>query len=360
MAVSESEKVIRALYQITSDHNKGFEHQVTQLLKLGCERFNLDLGILSAINGNDYKVVYNVSPPEIGLENGARFDLDRTYCSVTMQANGPVGFEHVKEHEMSSHPAYLDFGLESYIGTPVYVDDKVYGTFNFSSPHPRQRKFKSVDLDALRLMASWLGAEISRQDKVRQLEEANAKLHELSITDGLTELYNRRHFQNELHRYLHMAKRYNQSLSLVMLDIDFFKHFNDDYGHSEGDNILIRFAEILTKRSRGSDFVARVGGEEFVILLPATDKSGAKILAEIVRSSIESHNWEIENVTASFGIETLNLYDHARTSIENLADHFFKNADLALYQAKAQGRNQCIHFQEFLKEQTPLSIQKNS
>jgi len=181
MPMSESEKLIRRLYSITTDVENGFTSQVTQLLKLGCERFNLDIGILSNIKSDKYIVMHRVCPPEVGLEVGAEFELGSTYCARTMEAHGPVGYAHVKESEMSSHPAYLAFGLESYIGIPVKVNGETYGTLNFSSPAPRERTFSAVDIDALSLMAAWVGAEIQRRENEEKLKSANDKLRSYSI-----------------------------------------------------------------------------------------------------------------------------------------------------------------------------------
>ena len=184
MKISESERLIRRLYAITTDFSNGFEYQVTQLLELGCERFNLDIGILSNISGEKYKVIHRVCPPEVGLEEGAEFELGSTYCARTMVADGPVGFDHVKESDMSTHPAYQAFGLEAYIGIPVKVNGITYGTLNFSSPLPHKSKFNDIDIDALKLMASWLGIEIQRRESEELLKDANAKL--LSYSENLT------------------------------------------------------------------------------------------------------------------------------------------------------------------------------
>jgi len=346
MYISESEKIIRTLYEITSEHDKGFEFQVIRLLKLACERFNLDIGILSKINDNNYEVVFNVTPKDIVLPNGTEFDLERTFCSLAIAANGPVAYEHVKESEINNHPAYLDQKLEAYIGTPIYVDGKIYGTFNFSSPTPLSRKFKPVDIDALQLMGSWLGTEISRNNSEKLLIQANEKLKEISIKDSLTQLYNRRHFETEFTQLLHMAKRQKQNISLILLDIDNFKSINDTYGHSVGDDVLRTIAQILIERTRRSDLIARYGGEEFVILLPNTDESGAKCLTETIRKSIESYQWKNQGVTSSFGIQTIDKNDIATLEIESIIQNCIKSADEALYFAKKNGRNQCVHYQD--------------
>ena len=160
MKNTKSEKLFHQLYEITAHHNKGFPDKVRDLLVVGCERLGLEIGILSNIVGNRYRVVYQVSPATVALEDGAIFDLPITYCSITLASDGPVGFEHVARSEIYNHPAYDTFALESYIGIPVKIDNRPYGTLNFSSPYPRKRKFSDADIDALKLMSAWIEGEL--------------------------------------------------------------------------------------------------------------------------------------------------------------------------------------------------------
>ena len=345
MQMSESEKIIRTLYEITNEHDKGFEFKVTRLLQLACERFNLDIGILSKIENNNYEIIFSVTPEGVVLPNGTQFDLERTFCSLAIAANGPVAYENVKESEINQHPAYLDQQLEAYIGTPIYVDGKIYGTFNFSSSDPLARKFKSVDIDALQLMGSWLGTEISRNNNEQLLIEANEKLKKMSITDPLTQLYNRRHFEAGFTQLAHEAKSQNQSISLILLDIDNFKSINDNYGHAAGDDVLSTIAQLLIEQTRNKDLVARYGGEEFAIVLPHTEKKQSEHLTETIRKSIENHSWENQVVTSSFGIETIGQNYAATLTIEDIIQYAIISADKALYFAKNNGRNQFAHYQ---------------
>ena len=111
-----------------------------------------------------------------------------------MAANGPVGFEHVAQTEISTHPAYRCFGLEAYIGMPVKVKGALYGTLNFSRPRPRPRVFSDIDIDALKLMSAWVGSELSRRHTEEELKLAKQELEQQSREDPLTHLYNsRRH-----------------------------------------------------------------------------------------------------------------------------------------------------------------------
>lgn len=168
--VNSGEKVIRKLYEITNSYDLGFETQVKELLKMGLERFNLDIGILSKIDNNQYVVKYCVAPEDVELISGSNFDFDTTYCHITCSEDAPTALEYIGEHDQyASHPAYEAFGLESYIGMPIKLNGKLYGTLNFSSPTPYKRKFKDVDIDALLLMTSWIEVELIRRKQEKRL-----------------------------------------------------------------------------------------------------------------------------------------------------------------------------------------------
>ncbi len=172
----------------------------------------------------------------------------------------------------------------------------------------------------------------------QSLSEHNNKLQEMAIQDGLTGLYNHRFFQESLAKNVSLANRSGLSCSLVFMDIDHFKNFNDTHGHPAGDEVLKHSAKLIANDLRVSDLAARYGGEEFVLLLPGTDKTGALILAEKVRQKFESHPFPggesqpLGKVTVSIGVAT--FPDDATETEELLAV-----ADQALYKAKEQGRN---------------------
>ena len=139
--ISESESLIRWLYEITTQQNISFDNQIQQLLELGCERFNLDVGILAKITGKDCHLEYLFCANDSQLKAGDCFDLGITYSEITLKAKGPVAFEHIKQSSINKHPAYLEFQLESYIGIPIKVNHKIFGTLNFSSLVPYDKKF---------------------------------------------------------------------------------------------------------------------------------------------------------------------------------------------------------------------------
>lgn len=171
----------------------------------------------------------------------------------------------------------------------------------------------------------------------RELEALNAKLQALAVTDGLTGLKNHRAFQEKLAEEFDRSIRYHKQLSLLLLDVDKFKHYNDTFGHPAGDQVLKVVAALLQETVRSSDFVARYGGEEFVILLPETDSEGAACLAERVRQAVASHSWTNREVTVSIGAAAL------RPACSSPAE-LLEQADQALYASKTGGRNRVTLF----------------
>ena len=137
-----------------------------------------------------------------------------------------------------------------------------------------------------------------------RLARQNELLAELASTDELTGVKNRRRFREDLALLFAQADRQRWPLSLIMLDIDHFKQYNDAFGHPAGDRVLQRVGETLRSTVRGHDVVARYGGEEFVVLLPATDADEAQNIAERLRSAIDRQDWPHRSVTASFGAAT--------------------------------------------------------
>jgi diguanylate cyclase (GGDEF)-like protein len=178
------------------------------------------------------------------------------------------------------------------------------------------------------------------QTALERQEQLVAELAELSLRDPLTGLYNRRHADNELPRLVAAADRHHQPLALAMADLDHFKDVNDAHSYSVGDEVLRRFARVLTQITRGTDTVIRYGGEEFLIVMPQTGISQAQVLCERLRRAVESHTWyEVDpglHVTVSIGVTDTTITD----GMLALA----AGADAALHQAKRDGRNRVVAF----------------
>lgn len=185
------------------------------------------------------------------------------------------------------------------------------------------------------LLVLVISAAITLFVAVLHLHRQRDQMHQLMLTDELTGLYNRRHLVDIAFAALTQAKRSKTPVSLLLLDIDHFKHINDTYGHPVGDEVLRQISERLRHLSRPSDTLARIGGEEFCLLMPNTDTQNALQVADRLRREIENmalNGIAINPPTVSIGVTTGNGGSH---SFEQL----YSFADTALYQAKAHGRN---------------------
>lgn len=184
--------------------------------------------------------------------------------------------------------------------------------------------------------------ELKVAKRTAELEEANELLETLANTDELTQLWNRRHFDQELERFWSDHVRRNVSLSLLLLDIDHFKKFNDCYGHQAGDEVLRKVCNVVSAGlSRPLDFVARYGGEELVLILPDTTADGGhevatKICRAVSDAAIEHQGSEFERITVSIGVAA------CIPSLHMSSRHLVGAADAALYRAKQQGRNRVV------------------
>ncbi len=171
------------------------------------------------------------------------------------------------------------------------------------------------------------------QERVHMLE----KLKRLSITDGLTKLYNSRYFYNQIKTEIDRTSRYQHPLSLLLLDIDKFKEYNDQYGHLEGDKILVRLGQVIKSCLRKMDSAYRYGGEEFTVILPETEGAEAATVAERIRAVVESERFlpegRTEPVIITISIGVTEYFDQEDVAI------FVQRADKAMYLSKQAGRN---------------------
>jgi len=198
--------------------------------------------------------------------------------------------------------------------------------------------FKPVRFEELLLrLKRVLNERRLNQERVRMLDE----LKKLSITDGLTQLYNSRHFYTQLKGEIERCNRYEHKLSLLLLDIDNFKEYNDTYGHLEGDKILVRLGQVIRSCLRKMDTAYRYGGEEFTIILPDTDADEARTVAERLRLAVGSEDFtdgRNPDVRITISIGVTQYFQEEKVA------SFVQRADQAMYRSKQAGRNKvsCI------------------
>jgi len=205
-----------------------------------------------------------------------------------------------------------------------------------------KKQMEAAYIDKDRALAKLERIHLEIEQKQAELLEMNATLIELSVTDKLTGLKNRRFFQEKLEVQFAIFDETAKSFSLFILDIDHFKIVNDTFGHQVGDEVLVQLAQILKTQAPSEDMVARYGGEEFVVILPETEQDEAKEIAEYLRWAVEHAKWQTGKITVSIGIATATLKDSEATIL--------KRADEALYVSKENGRNRVTHCRDLSKQ----------
>jgi len=288
----------------------------------------------------------------IGLTASGLYDirptpLEPSYPIVGM--NGNIINNIIKKDFITKVPGWVDIFLIYLMGLLIsllvskvrFIRGAVYMFFtalgyiliSFAIFATRGKWFVVV-YPALSMFASFLGVTLYNE-VILAFEKK--RYFNLSIRDGLTKLFNIRHFKEILQKefIISSGKRRARKLSLIMADVDYFKNFNDTYGHQVGDFVLKRVAKMFKDGSRGHDVVARYGGEEFIMMLPGTDIEDAKAIAERIREAIEKtplrRSNETYSVTVSLGVATL--------EDEETKEELIKKVDTALYMAKKAGRN---------------------
>ncbi len=182
--VTEKERQNRAFERfldIVNDSTLSFDQQISELLGVGVDYLDLDIGILSHIEPPDY-TVRNVVTPDGSITQGEVLDFRNTYCSLVYEADGPVSFHSPTDGGIKDHPAYQDLGLEAYLGEPVFVEDNRYGTLNFSSPNSRQEPFTDGEQAFIRTVAEWISEELSRREDEQEITRLN-QLHQTVLSN---------------------------------------------------------------------------------------------------------------------------------------------------------------------------------
>lgn len=255
-------------------------------------------------------------------QSGERSSLLEKVCILAIKKKDPIISDSKEE-------------IKSILAIPIIRKEKNIGVVVVTSKNSNY--FSKREVDFLSALANQAGIAIENARLYRMMEYS-------ASTDGLTGLYNHRYFQVRLQEEVNRNKRNKSTLSLLMLDIDHFKNYNDNNGHPLGDEVLKRVGEILTNNVRSIDIVARYGGEEFAIILPETSGEDAFSVAERIRENIEKISFPGEKLQPSGKLSIsigLASYSSSATSKEEL----IKRADQALYQAKYRGRNRVHSFE---------------
>lgn len=244
-----------------------------------------------------------------------------------LEIGSPVVVADITGVGIDRAPAEWSYKTSSFLSYPIIIDDRKIGILNFTDKAGGS-SFNKADLELIKAIAPQIAVAIDRTT----LREKAGEYEQLSVTDPLTGLLNRRYLEERIAEEIVRSKRHRFSVSLMMLDVDEFKSYNDRYGHPAGDIALRIVGDILKESLRGADVAARYGGEEFAILLPQTAAEEAAQIAERIRKQVERSEFPNRQVTISIGIANLSK------EVDSPRD-LISAADVALYAAKNQGRN---------------------
>lgn len=219
----------------------------------------------------------------------------------------------------------------SQVAKDLHVGDKLLGVLVIAASN--RREFSEQELSRIEAICNM--SSLALQNALFREE-----LERLSVTDRLTDLYNHGYFQQRLEEEIARADRFGHELSIAMMDIDYFKSFNDAYGHPKGDEVLRCIAGVVRKYMREVDVAARYGGEEFVVILPETDEVGALQVAERIRAGVEQQTFNLEggeeiHRTVSIGVASYRVHASTQSALIEMADR-------SMYEAKRGGRNRVV------------------
>jgi diguanylate cyclase (GGDEF)-like protein len=291
---------------------------------------NLTARLISSSDADQVYAALREDLPQVGL---------RTCHVVFFEKRGedPVAVSLL--HPLEKDAPILRFETRQFPPPGLYPEDEPYCLVLLPMFFQEERMgyvaFDEGNLDPLATLVRQLSFSFKNV-------ELHAKVLELSLTDGLTGVHNRRYFEIMLQKETERSQRYNRNLTVIMIDIDHFKNYNDSFGHPAGDEALRELAQNITQGGRrGLDVISRYGGEEFALILPETDLDGARLVGENMRRNIAESRKFLQPMTVSLGIASM---QGEQKSTRTLVDR----ADRALYQAKCQGRNRVVVFEEWM------------
>ncbi len=345
---------------VTCHHGLGFNRAALFLVDEDKKIIEGKMGIGPDTGEEAAKIWEEIEAKKLSLEDlienfkTRRFRKSKWHnliCSIKLELSKSAGliYEaildrmplHVKKEvleEFSLDPLVKIFNGKEFVIVPLLARDRVNGVLcadNFVTQNP-------ITFDQIKMLSMFANQA--------GLAIENSKLYESTLIqakkDSLTSLWNHGYFQEKLQELLEEAKKKQFYLSLLMIDIDDFKKYNDTFGHLEGDKILKTLSHLLLIHSRKEDFIARYGGEEFCIILPSTDKFSAFQIAERLRKSIENFNFREKHTDSGWKLTTSIGLASFPQDAKNKEELILK-ADKALYRAKSEGKNKvCLYYEE--------------
>ncbi len=337
------------LYNLSNEINKTLDAE--SILKISIkaitQKFKDILPVIVIDRGNIKTIMAAAPKPSDNKESGTPFNYDFILEDIQNNIGETVSNFNFKTYEvplkLKSENIIENLNNKSFLWLSLNYNNSVSGYLGLYSIGDTLQNMNLTSIRFLTLAANQINSAIENARLYNEVER-------LASVDGMTNVFNYRYFYNHLVTEIQRASRYEADLSIIMIDIDHFKSFNDVYGHQAGDEVLREVGRILMYQARKIDIVARYGGEEFVLILPETSIEGATELAERIRTAIEQNDFKVHSknselllkVTISLGVSNYRTYaETAGVKID--ADKLIKAADESLYHAKHSGRNQVCY-----------------
>ncbi len=296
----------------------------TFLAQTSTELMKAERGSLLVFDENEQNLIVKAA---IGGSFDSENNIGNRIAKNVLASGKPLVVKDIKMTKLAAIPSDYSYKSNSFISYPIMIGERKIGILNVTDKIDGGF-YDEFDLELLNTIAPQLAVALDRAS----LQHKAGEYRQLSITDPLTELVNRRYLETRLAEEIKRSQRQGNPMSFMMIDVDEFKKYNDAFGHTEGDKALQLVAQCLRETLRGADVAARYGGEEFSILLPQTGIDEAVFIAERIRQRIENTTFRHRQVTVSIGVASCSsrLCD---------ADKLISAADKSMYRAKNGGRN---------------------
>ncbi len=320
------------LWELATRQHPDDESRIRAILAESCQAMGLDIALVGEIGNGEYRIRH-------AYDAARRFDVDMalpladTPCQSVVEREETVFQPDLAENSaLGALPVISQLGLQVYVGTPIRIDGRLWGVLTFAGAATQHVSLQQEDLAFIELIASWIGM-------LQKQAMQNASLQKLALTDELTGLPNRRAAEARLQEEIARARRHNQTFVLGLVDLDHFKLINDRYGHRVGDEALASFAGFFLEHLRAEDWVARWGGEEFLVCLHTADIGEAESVFQRLREALRHRPFETSagaiHLTLSVGLAQFDLD-------KDTQDMLLASLDSNLYEAKSRGRDRII------------------
>ena len=322
---------LRTLWQLATNRAKSEQEKIGLMLRLGLDSLDMDAVLVSEVVGDS--IVIRHATDTLGIfPVGHEFPLNDTLCLHSVSAKGSLfSLDLTADSRFRDHRLATQKGIRGYASVPIWVGQHIYGTLVFMRRKPLAEGFGEDDKAFMELLGSWFGQTLLEQRQREVLEN-------MAMTDSLTLLPNRRAAEARFAEEIARTRRTGEFFALAICDLDRFKLINDHYGHDTGDEVLLQVAGVMRRELREGDWVARWGGEEFLVFLHRSDSLEAFAAMERMRLAIRSRPLATRqgalDVAASIGIGVL------RNREEDVS-RVLSEADGCLYEAKKRGRD-CV------------------